>query len=62
MSNKEKAIDAKNRGNAAFQKGDYPTAVRLYTEAIQLDPTDQARFFFPPAAAAAAAAIFSLFL
>jgi tetratricopeptide (TPR) repeat protein len=40
MSNKEKAIDAKNRGNAAFQKGDYPTSVRLYTEAIQFDPND----------------------
>jgi len=40
MSNKEKAVDVKNRGNKAFTSGDLKEAVKLYTEAINLDPTD----------------------
>jgi stress-induced-phosphoprotein 1 len=39
-SNKEKAVEAKNKGNAAFSKGDYQTAITFYGEAIALDPSD----------------------
>ena len=34
------ALAAKSRGNDAFTKGDFPTAVKEFTEAIAQDPTD----------------------
>lgn len=37
---KELALSAKTRGNDAFTKGDFPTAVTEFTEAIAQDPTD----------------------
>lgn len=37
---KELAVAAKNRGNAAFGKGDFKVAVDEFTEAIKHDPTD----------------------
>jgi len=36
----EKAREAKERGNAHFQKGEYPEAVAAYTEAISHAPDD----------------------
>jgi len=36
----EKAREAKERGNAHFQKGEYPEAVAAYTEAISHAPED----------------------
>jgi stress-induced-phosphoprotein 1 len=36
--NPELATKAKDEGNTAFKAGDFPTAVRLYTEAIKRDP------------------------
>merc|ERR1712000_400197 len=34
----QSAVDLKNEGNKAFQAGDYPGAVELYTKAIELNP------------------------
>ena len=31
------AVDLKNEGNKAFAAGDWPTAIDLYTQAIELD-------------------------
>lgn len=33
----QEAVDLKNQGNKAFAAGDFPTAVTLYSKAIELN-------------------------
>lgn len=37
---KAKAVDLKNKGNEAFKKHDWPTAIDFYCKAIELDDTE----------------------
>lgn len=36
----QSAVELKNEGNKAFQAGDYPGAVELYSKAIDLTDTE----------------------
>jgi serine/threonine-protein phosphatase 5 len=43
-TNEERAVELKNEGNKAFMAHDWPKAVDLYTQAIDLNP-NEATFF-----------------
>jgi len=42
MIDPDKAEEIRKEGNAAFEKGDYPAAVKLYTEGLRRDPKAKA--------------------
>ncbi len=39
-TNREKALEFKKQGNGAFKSKNFEQAIELYTQAIELDPTD----------------------
>lgn len=41
---KAKAVELKNKGNEAFKKHDWPTAIEFYSKAIGLDDTQPTYF------------------
>lgn len=41
---KAKAVALKNKGNDAFKKHDWPTAIDFYTQAIKIDDTEPTYF------------------
>jgi len=41
MSDKDKSIEWKNKGNAEFKQKNFEKAIEHYSEAIKLDPTNQ---------------------
>lgn len=42
-TNKEQAVEVKNKGNQAFTAGKYKEAIEFYSQAIKLDPSDHVR-------------------
>jgi stress-induced-phosphoprotein 1 len=40
MADKQKAIEAKQKGNAAFTSGNFDDAVKHFSDAIKHDPND----------------------
>eukprot|EP00667_Euglena_gracilis_P001817 EG_transcript_1817 len=46
MSDKEKALEFKNKGNAAFQAGDYQTAILFFTKGIEHDLNNPTNYIF----------------
>lgn len=53
-----RAADRKEQGNVAYKKGDYATATRFYTHAIELDPSN-APYYLNRAASRMSSKIFS---
>eukprot|EP00668_Euglena_longa_P015208 GGOE01019263.1.p1 GENE.GGOE01019263.1~~GGOE01019263.1.p1 ORF type:complete len:881 (-),score=184.78 GGOE01019263.1:519-3086(-) len=46
MTDKEKALEFKNKGNAAFQAGDYQAAIFFFTKGMEHDPNNPTNYIF----------------